>query len=543
MSALRRLGRVVRSIHATLLLGEEGDFTSWAILAVLTGAYIGFSLSLVKVFGSTVVLEYTRFAHDNKAHLYIPRTIVDNGPNSKLANLGTVWLPLYHLTIMPFTLINQLYVTGLAGSLINAVLVATTSSIIYLIVRGRLGIIASLTYGFSMYSLIHASSSYMVPIGQFLAVASTYYLLRYVGNSSLKDLTKASALALLATLARYETWLTTAALIAVVALKEFRERRYWVVPAYVPPAIIGVIGWLAYNWVIFGNPLEFITHSSSGASGYYYLVISKLLNPLSIDLKSITYVITWLAGPASLTLIPVGVASLLTDSKFRFKGLLKLIALTTPLILLLAACRKLLILDLPLYFYFLAPYLVILNFLGVRFLINFFSRYLRREGIVAAVLITLVVISFVAQEVMEYSLLGRELVVGGRRYLSNLNEWLGVITLWRSLGGGYVLASSMFCSYNLSVLTGLSPRYIIDEYDINQLRKYSISPWSYGVSVVLIPSNLTYESLKHYLRALVGSNDYVLLYYESKSWRKEFLKYYELREVLPISGILVFTRK
>ena len=160
---------LVKNTHRVLMLGEEGDTISWTIMTMLFVFYLSFSLVLVTVYGSTVILEFTRFAHDNMAHLYIPRVIVDNGVNSRLANLGTVWLPLYHILLIPLAIIDVLYYSGLAGAFVNALFIATTASALYIILRSYFGVAASLVYGLSAYSLIHASSTYMVPLGQFLA--------------------------------------------------------------------------------------------------------------------------------------------------------------------------------------------------------------------------------------------------------------------------------------------------------------------------------------------------------------------------------------
>ncbi|MEO0120506.1 MAG: hypothetical protein ABIK40_04475, partial [candidate division WOR-3 bacterium] len=49
---------------------------------------------------------YQRFLNtssslDGLSHLYIAKNIIHNGKYSTIKNLGTVWLPLYHLLLIP----------------------------------------------------------------------------------------------------------------------------------------------------------------------------------------------------------------------------------------------------------------------------------------------------------------------------------------------------------------------------------------------------------------------------------------------------------
>ena len=511
---MKLVAKVLRIAHRLLLMGEEGELSSWLIFAVLLGAYLGFSLTLISVFGTNVILEYTRYGHDNAAHLYIPRAVVDNGENSKLSNLGVVWLPLYHLTVMFLTPIDLLYTTGLAGAIINAVVTAATASAIYMLIRGKAGILAAAAYGANMYTVVHASSSYMVPIGQFLAVSALYYFSRYCRNSSLKSLTKASALVLLATLARYEAWLVVAALAVAVGVNEVKRRRWWVL-AYVAPAYLGILGWLTYNAVIFGNPLEFIVHPSPGAAGYYNLIIERLTNPLSANYLGIGRVAYKLAGPLAV-LAPLGIIKYIAESRLR-----ELTFMLTPLAILLAEGEGLLIIDHPLYFYFTLPYLVILGVEGFTWAVKALKS---RKVQVLATLMVLFLIA--AHNSLTYGVLGNELINATSGYEKDLQLANVVIYAW-SVRGGYVLCSSIANSYKISVLSGLSPRYIVDEYDMPNYVNVSKVSWRYNVTVIVMPTYDKYVSEEAFYNSLIRQN-YVTLYYSNTTWRSELLDRYEV---------------
>jgi len=507
--------KVLRTVHRLLLMGEEGELTSWLIFAVLIGAYMGFSLALVSVFGTNVVLQYTRFSHDNIYHLYIPRTVIDNGPASKLANLGTVWLPLQHLAIMFLTPIDPLYSTGLAGSIMNSILTAATASTIYMIIRGRLGLLAALMYGVNMYSVIHASSSYMIPIGQFLAVASVYYFSKYCREKSVRALTKASALVLLATLARYEAWPMAIVLTLLVVVKDVARGRRWII-AHVIPAYLGMLGWLAYNAVIFGNPLEFITHPSPGAAGYYSMIISRIINPLQVDYLGIAKVVTQLAGPIAI-LAPLGVLRYVKERRLS-----ELAYIVTPLTFLLAEGEGLLIADHPLYFYFTLPFIVIVGAAGLQEVLSAV-----RKNAIKVIAASVLVIIFLLHQVLAYSVLGSELTYATRHYREDKLLARKIISKWQEQEG-YILCSCLTYSQTLSVIGGLSPRYIIDEYDLPYYVNASLTPTKYNVSVIVLPSPSLYMKIKGFNEALSGTMNYISLYYSNESWKQKLLEHYKL---------------
>ncbi|MCH8916163.1 MAG: hypothetical protein IIA82_10045, partial [Thaumarchaeota archaeon] len=86
---------------------------------------------------------------DAVSHLYSARRFVDtNDPG--IIQMGTVWLPLPHLMMLPFSLVDSLFSSGLAG-LVNLPLHALTSVLIYKIIltqtkRQWIAVIGGLLY-------------------------------------------------------------------------------------------------------------------------------------------------------------------------------------------------------------------------------------------------------------------------------------------------------------------------------------------------------------------------------------------------------------
>lgn len=75
---------------------------------------------------------------DAVAHINIARRVVDNRhPLQSLAELGTVWLPLQHIAMLPFVWNNALWRTGIAGGIPGMVAYVLGALGIFRLVSGR----------------------------------------------------------------------------------------------------------------------------------------------------------------------------------------------------------------------------------------------------------------------------------------------------------------------------------------------------------------------------------------------------------------------
>src|SRR5919199_5505590 len=80
-----------------------------AVLALLVGG-----LALAWSMSANLVLAYS----DALSHLNIARRLVDSRTPG-VTQLGTVWLPVPHVLMLPFVWIDPLWRSGLAGSLVG----------------------------------------------------------------------------------------------------------------------------------------------------------------------------------------------------------------------------------------------------------------------------------------------------------------------------------------------------------------------------------------------------------------------------------------
>src|SRR5437867_8580022 len=212
---------------------------------------------------------------DAVSHLVIARRVIDS-LTPGIAQFGSVWLPMTHLLLLPFTASNYLFQTGLAGTIVSGISTAVAAVYLFRIVRLHF----SPNYGFLAASLFLMNTSviYMslvpmmeAPFLMFFMMASYYGLnwcsLHKSSNDiwlQYRSLLKCALAISAATLTRYEAWLFPLGLILMILIflllgkRELWKRK---IEAFVfiatPYSLLGIIIWTVYNGLIFRNPILF----------------------------------------------------------------------------------------------------------------------------------------------------------------------------------------------------------------------------------------------------------------------------------------------
>ncbi len=204
---------------------------------------------------------------DAVSHLYSARRFVDsNDPG--IIQMGTVWLPLPHLIMLPFSLVDSLFSSGLAG-LVNLPLHALTSVLIYKIIliqtkRSWIAIIGGLLYA-SNPNLLYLGITAMTEAPFLLFfISSVYFFQKWIiqlqDNTNFKYILLASVFVSLATLCRYEAWILAPILVLFTmffALKKSKDKRTVAVILISLVSFSGIVFWTGWNQVIYDNPFEF----------------------------------------------------------------------------------------------------------------------------------------------------------------------------------------------------------------------------------------------------------------------------------------------
>jgi hypothetical protein len=203
---------------------------------------------------------------DAVSHVLISRRVLAS-PTDGAAQLGGVWLPLPHVLALPLMWSRALYENGLAATVVSmAAFVATARYLYKLTTR-----VASSRYaGLAAAALFVANANVVylqsTPMTETLLLAciaaAVYHLHEWCRTGRYGQLAATSVATLLATLTRYEGWVLAVAVGGVVAWTLLRNRRTYArfeanMIFFGLVAFSGIAGWVLWNQVIFGDPLNF----------------------------------------------------------------------------------------------------------------------------------------------------------------------------------------------------------------------------------------------------------------------------------------------
>ncbi len=215
---------------------------------------------------------------DAVAHINIARRVFDSRTPG-LLQLGTVWLPLPHLLMIPFLISNEMWQRGVGGSIPSLTAYVCGVIGIFRLARGVLSQNSQPDAGARIAAwaaaLIYAANPNLIYM-QTTAMGEAIYLALFIWTvvyfsewlrGSTRALNKCAACLAAACLTRYDGWFLAAGLSLVVIVLALRpplqnqspgfrlSRRVaitFVLIAATAPAL-----WLAYNAIIYRNPLEF----------------------------------------------------------------------------------------------------------------------------------------------------------------------------------------------------------------------------------------------------------------------------------------------
>ncbi|MDW0150390.1 MAG: hypothetical protein QOK89_08400, partial [Nitrososphaeraceae archaeon] len=124
---------------------------------------------------------------DSVSHLVRARQLVDN-PSPGLQQLGTVWLPLPHMMLVPFSLVDLLFKTGLAGTFVSLPSIAIAAMVLYRIIKEQTDIswiafLGSCLYFLNPNILYLGITAMTEALFMLYFVISAYYFLRCLSSN------------------------------------------------------------------------------------------------------------------------------------------------------------------------------------------------------------------------------------------------------------------------------------------------------------------------------------------------------------------------
>jgi hypothetical protein len=202
----------------------------------------------------------TLYAGDAEAHLNIARRIIESRTPG-WPQIGTTWLPLPHLLMIPLVRNDWMWSTGLGGAIVSGVSMSIAAAFLFASVH-RLFSSAVAAIAAAAVFLLNPNTLYLgsVPMTEpvFFATgfALLYFTVRFHDTRGWGALIGAGMAAFAGALTRYEAWFLipfAAAYILIVG----GGRRWIGVAVFCVIAGAAPVLWLAHNRWYFGDPLYF----------------------------------------------------------------------------------------------------------------------------------------------------------------------------------------------------------------------------------------------------------------------------------------------
>ena len=204
--------------------------------------------------------------NDARSHLDIGRRVVE-GLKPGLAQIGSVWLPLTHLLMVPTIWNDFMWHTGLSGAIQSMLAFVFTGILIYLFLKnigvGMLGRIVGVIIFVANLNILYLQSTAMTELLLIATMtAGAYELLKWFINEDILTIIRSAFWIMLSTLIRYDGWFLFLFAIMLIGVQLFRKKGYKVTEGTIlmfsTLAGFGIVLWVLWNLLIFSDPLYFI---------------------------------------------------------------------------------------------------------------------------------------------------------------------------------------------------------------------------------------------------------------------------------------------
>ncbi|MGH9352516.1 MAG: ArnT family glycosyltransferase, partial [Terriglobia bacterium] len=265
---------------------------------------------------------------DGIAHVEGARRLFDS-LTPGYPEIGSVWLPLFHILAAPLALNNTLWRTGLAGSLISAAAFALTAWLLFKFSFEMNRCLAAAAVTLTVFliapnSLYVAATPLTEPLAVFWAVLVVYGLFRFQRSGRTGTCVWTAIAAFGGTLTRYDGWflLPFAALFVFFCRPRDWKDRWGQTLVFCLIAGTGPLLWLLHNAYRFHNAFQFYNGPYSAkaiyahqlaTTGYRYPTDGSLWLSAHYYFEAVRLVF----GPWTLMLALVGLVVWLVDQRMR----------------------------------------------------------------------------------------------------------------------------------------------------------------------------------------------------------------------------------
>jgi 4-amino-4-deoxy-L-arabinose transferase-like glycosyltransferase len=247
--------------------GVVAPLAAFALLAIVSAAAVAFFYQRGNLL----------YYGDAVAHINIARRIVDSRTPG-WEQIGTVWLPLPHLLMLPLVRVDELWRTGLAGSIPAAACFVLAGLFLFLAARRAFSSNAAGAAACALFAL-NPNLLYLqsIPMTETVFIASLaailYFTVRFRDGGSLFWAAAAGLAVAAATLTRYEGWFLIP-FVGLYLLIAAPRRRWLAAILFCAIASLGPALWLAHNAFYYSDPLEFY-HGPYSAKAIYQRALDR----------------------------------------------------------------------------------------------------------------------------------------------------------------------------------------------------------------------------------------------------------------------------
>lgn len=314
-------------LHADSPLSRSYPVLPLRITVAIWAAILGVALVSLRFFYSHGL---TQLYGDTFAHMEAARRIFDS-LTPGYPEIGSAWLPMFHLLVAPLAINNHLWRTGLAGSLISVAAFCISAWFLFRlalemnnsVVAGFVALIAFLLCP-SMFYL--ASTPMTEPLAIMWAILTVYGLFRFQMSGRTLCVVGAAVAAFFGTLTRYGEWyvLPFAALFVLLAHKDSWRVRLRNALLFSLIAGAGPVIWVLHDAITYKNPLAFYNGPSSAKAIYAHQVATTAFRyptegSFVISARYYLQDLKLIMGPWVLVLAGFGLLMWVLERRYRTK--------------------------------------------------------------------------------------------------------------------------------------------------------------------------------------------------------------------------------
>ncbi len=281
--------------------------------------------------------------NDARSHLDIGRRVVE-GLKPGLAQIGSVWLPLPHLLMLPTIWNDFMWHSGLSGALVSMISFVATGFLIYFFLKeigvGILGRLVGIIIFAANINVLYLQSTAMTElllIGTM--TAGIYQLLLWFKKGAIHNLILSAFWIMLSSLVRYDGWFLFIFAAILIGIEVFRKKGYktaeGVVLFFATLAGFGIMLWILWNLLIFKDPFYFIYGPYSAHAQQEQLASAGVLatkGDLLFSIKIYLYALAYNSNTFILILGAIGAMVFWLDKKIKTSMKIASLALFAPLL-------------------------------------------------------------------------------------------------------------------------------------------------------------------------------------------------------------------